>query len=262
MEAIGIFDSGVGGLTVFREIRRALPNENLIYFGDTARVPYGGKSPETIISYSIQNTAFLMQHSIKALVIACNTAASHALDALEKFNLPLVDVIHPAAEIACQQTKTKHIAVIGTKATIRSGIYRKKIEAIIPYARVTEISCPLFVPLVEEDFVDHPATRMIVNEYLSPLKNTDVDVLVLGCTHYPFLHRVIQNELGNHIVILDSATACSNKLKHKLDQDKLLSKQQNAGFSRFFVSDDPARFRSFSEKFLGTELDHIELYQQ
>ena len=257
--AIGIFDSGVGGLTVVREIQRFLPAEHLIYFGDTARVPYGGKSPETIIRYSIESASFLMKYSIKTLVIACNTVASHALETLDqKFNLPIVDVIIPAAKIASQITKTQHIAVIGTKATIRSGVYRKKIQEFLPSAHVTEIPCPLFVPLVEEDFIDHPATRMIVKEYLKPLEDSTADTLVLGCTHYPFLSQIIRQEVGHKLNILDSASACAEKVSEKLTEGNLLINSHDQGSATFFVSDDPAKFRQFGEKFLGRMLENVE----
>jgi glutamate racemase len=258
-KAIGIFDSGVGGLTIVKEIQRFLPAERLVYFGDTARVPYGGKSPETIIRYSIESVSFLMKHSIKVLVIACNTVASHALVTLDKkFTLPIIDVIHPAAKIATQLTKSQHIAVIGTKATIRSEIYRKKIQEILPLAMVTEIPCPLFVPLIEEDFVDHPATRMIVKEYLKPIRNSTIDTLILGCTHYPFLSQIIRKEIGDKLHILDSAKACAEKLSQKLSEEKLLVNSTKQGSATFFVSEDPLKFRQFGEKFLGRTLEKVE----
>lgn len=260
--AIGIFDSGLGGLTVFKEVQRWLPNEHLIYFGDTARVPYGGKSPETILRYSKENAAFLMQHSIKALVIACNTAASHTIGVLDDhFEFPIIDVIQPAAETAVRLTKSARIAVLGTKATIKSGIYKRKIQELLPSAEVIEIACPLLVPLVEEDFISHPSTRLIIREYLKPLRKNDIDVLVLGCTHYPFLTELIREEIDHHIVILDSAEACAKKVADRLKQNSLLAKGKGTGNAKFFVSDDPERFRAFGERFLGVPLTTVEIGQ-
>lgn len=190
-QAIGLFDSGVGGLTVMQEIMKLLPHERLIYFGDTARVPYGNKGTRTIIRYSIENTICLLEKNIKLMVVACNTASALALPQLRRlFNLPIVGVIEPGAEKAVAATRNQRIAVLGTKATIQSGAYQTAIKKIAPHAAVIPIACPLFVPLVEEQWLDHPATHLIVREYLRPLQEQNVDTILLGCTHYPLLSTV------------------------------------------------------------------------
>lgn len=260
-KAIGLFDSGVGGLTVMKEMRRLLPNENMIYFGDTARVPYGEKSPETILRYSIENAKFLISQDIKVLVVACNTASAYAIDTLkELLDIPIFGVIEPGAERACSVTKTKRIAVLGTKATIKSGIYQREIEKHLPDCYICPIACPLFVPLVEENFITHPATAMIIKEYLSEVKELNIDTLLLGCTHYPLLKEIIQNEVGNDITIVDSASVCAEKLKALLEENELGS-SNDQGFSHYFVSDDPLKFSLFSQHIFGTPVPNVSLYR-
>ena len=186
--SIGLFDSGIGGLTVLQQLVRALPDENYVYFGDTARLPYGEKSRETIIRYSIENSIFLLDKNIKMLVIPCNTATAFALEKLQKiFSVPVVGVIEPGAERAVEVSKNERIGVLGTRGTIYSQSYQKAILKINPSAFVLPIACPLFVPLVEENYVAHPSARLIVQEYLRPLKDQFIDTLLLGCTHYPLL---------------------------------------------------------------------------
>lgn len=246
---IGIFDSGVGGLTVMKEIMHALPNENLIYFGDTARVPYGEKSPETILRYSLESTNFLLQQKVKAIVVACNTATACALDELKKMDVPLIGVIEPGVEKALEIGKK--IAVLGTRATINSGIYEREILKRNPKASVISIACPLLVPLVEENFVSHAATSLILEEYLKSLHIESVDTVLLGCTHYPLLAHLIEEELGPDKTVINSAMACAEKLRELLHV-RDLSNQDNSVPSRtFYVSDDPQKFQSLGREFLG-----------
>lgn len=256
-EAIGIFDSGLGGLTVMRKIRERLPGESLIYYGDTARVPYGGKSPETILRYTVESSIFLMEQNIKVLVIACNTAASYSMTRLRNiFNIPILDVIGPGAEAAARATQNGRIAVLGTKATISSGSYQREIAQLLPEATILPLACPLFVPLVEEKFLHHEATRLVVREYLKPLKSAGVDTVLLGCTHYPVLAPLIQSELGPHITLVDSASTCADKLAELLKSRALESSSPPT--CRFFVSDDPEKFQLIGRDFLGEEIAFCE----
>lgn len=255
---IGIFDSGLGGLTVMKALKQACPNENLVYFGDTARVPYGGKSPETIIRYSVENGIFLMEQDIKMLVIACNTASAFAIDKLKGiFNIPIVDVIEPGAEKAVRSTKNKKIAVLGTKATILSGSYQKKIQSLTSGAQVFAIPCPLFVPMVEERFLNHEAMELIVKEYLKPLQGTSIDTMLLGCTHYPVLKPLIQKVMGPDVQIVDSATTCAEHVNHKLQALGIASDEKNQEI-RFFVSDDPGKFKDLGPFFYGEPIETVE----
>jgi glutamate racemase len=254
---IGIFDSGVGGLTVMQQIAQMLPQESMIYFGDTARVPYGGKSRETIIRYSIENTIFLMEKNIKMLVIACNTASAFALQKLRQiFHIPIIGVIEPGAETAVSVSRTGRIAVLGTKGTIQSGAYQTEIQRLLPTATIIPIACPLLVPLVEERWLDHPATRLIIQEYIGSLHNQEIDTLLLGCTHYPFLKTLIQEEVGPRVTLVDSASTCAQKVASILKEQKLNA--QGPGMHRYFVSDDPDKFKELGEKLFGTSLSHVE----
>ena len=256
---IGIFDSGLGGLTVMRQVIKALPYENVIYFGDTARVPYGDKSPETIVRYSFENTSFLLSHQIKLLLVACNTASAYAIKELrQQFSLPIIDVIEPAVRKAIQITKNQRIAVLGTRATTHSGIYQKRILEKLPSAEVFSIACPLLVPLVEENFHSHPATRMIIQEYLSPLKKQGVDTVILGCTHYPLLFERIREEFGGDVTLLDSASACASEVVAQLEKIRLKTNLTTAGKHKYFVSDSPQKFRQVGENFLGVPIEKVE----
>lgn len=257
-EAIGIFDSGVGGLTVMKQIVCLLPNEDIVYFGDTARLPYGEKSPETIIRYMIENSTFLLKHKIKVLVIACNTASAHALHELKnRLQIPVIEVIAPGAEKAVLVTKNKRIAVLGTRGTINSGAYQKEIERRMPGSFVLSIPCPLLVPLVEENFIDHPVTKMIIKEYLKPIKEQSIDTVLLGCTHYPLLKEVMQDELGHEISIVDSASICAENLQSILCENKLLSSKIKS-VHRYFVSDDPMKFSSLGGTFFGRPIENVK----
>lgn len=258
---IGIFDSGVGGLTVYKAIRAAFPEEDLIYFGDTARVPYGPKSRNTIIEYSVQNSRFLLQKGIKILIVACNTSSAVALPELKKLTgIPIIGVIEPGAEMAARLTQNKRIGVIGTEGTVRSEAYSQAIRSIIPGAEVFSQACPLFVPLVEEGWLDHPATRQIVHAYLDCYKDQNIDTLVLGCTHYPLLKEVIGQVLGPQIGLVDSAEAIARYLKTLLpaEYDGL------AGTDKFFVSDNEDKFAQIAGRILGTQpsqLQRVRLFE-
>lgn len=246
-QAIGIFDSGVGGLTVMQQLMHVLPHEHLIYFGDTARVPYGNKSSQTIVRYSIENTICLLEKNIKLLVVACNTASAFALPKLRQlFNLPIIGVIDAGAEKAAAVTHNQRIAVLGTKGTIQSGVYQTALYKLAPHAFILPLACPLFVPLVEEKWLDHPATQLIIQEYLRPILEHDIDTVLLGCTHYPLLISLIQKELGKKVTIVDSASTCATQTAKLLQQQQLLSPIKK-GQHQYYVSDDPEKFRSLAE---------------
>ena len=254
---IGVFDSGVGGLTVVREIIRQLPKENIVYFGDTARVPYGSKSPNTVIHFSKQIARFLLSKEVKAIVIACNTASALALEELEKyFDIPIIGVVIPGARAAVEASRNGEIGIVGTDATIRSGVYTEIIKNINPNISVYEKACPLFVPLVEEGFRDHNVTGDIIHHYLTELKNSDVDTMILGCTHYPLLRSRIMKYLGDGIQIVNPAYETAMDLKYilenmELENDELAREQIKYDF---YVSDiDTGRFRDFAQSLLSID---------
>ncbi|MEI8365039.1 MAG: glutamate racemase [Parachlamydiaceae bacterium] len=248
---IGMFDSGLGGLTVMQQLVHKMPHEDIIYFGDTARLPYGGKSRETIIRYSIENAIFLIEKDVKILVVACNTATSHALDRLQQiFGIPVIGVIDPGAERAVETSSTQRIAVLATKGTIHSEAYQKAIRQLAPNAFVFPVACPLFVPLVEEGCLHHPATRLIVRDYLKPIKEQGVDTILLGCTHYPMLKALIQEEVGDHVTLVDSGSACAERVSSVLNTLNL-QKNTSPPFYQYFVSDDPHQFQTLGSAFLG-----------
>ena len=246
---IGIFDSGIGGLTTVRALLEVMPDYDLVYFGDTARTPYGTKSRETVIRYAIENTKFLIKNGAKMIVMACNTASSVATEAIQsEFDLPVFEVISPAVDLALKASKRRQIGIIGTRATIKSGIYEKKILEQDPRARVFSTPCPLLVPLVEEGWGEKPETAMIVKKYLHPLKTRQVDTLILGCTHYPILKETIRTKIGKRVTIIDSSIAVSHTIKTYLDDhpdmDASLSRNGNAAF---FVSDITTQFEKTAE---------------
>lgn len=254
---IGIFDSGVGGLTVVRQMHRVLPNENLVYLGDTARVPYGTKSPSTVVRFACEDTQFLIQQNVKAVVVACNTASAWALPALErKFNLPIFGVIVPGACAALEQSRTQRIGVIGTSATIRSQAYSKALLARCDTAQVFTRACPLLVPLVEEAWHDHPVTLRVLREYLGPLLRNRIDTLVLGCTHYPLLKDAIRKVTNGKLSLVDSAESCALYVKERLAALKLLStNRKNRGTIQPFVTDEVERFDELAARFLGQKTE-------
>ena len=255
---IGVFDSGIGGLTVVKRLASTLPNENIIYFGDTARVPYGSKSNSTVIEYSIQNTKFLLQKNIKALVVACNTASSIAIpDLIKMFDIPIIGMIEPGSRMALSKTKNKKIGVIGTRATIGNLAYSKEIKKLNNKAEVFEKPCPLFVPLAEEGWIKHKATYEIAEEYLKELRENKIDTLVLGCTHYPILSEVIQEVVGKKVALIDSGVASSELIKTELEKFDLLSDSGTNGSQEYYVSDIPAKFKEVAELFLGKAINHV-----
>ena len=255
---IGIFDSGIGGLTVVKRLATTLPNENIIYFGDTARVPYGSKSNSTVIEYSIQNTKLLLGKNVKSVIVACNTASSIAIPELRKqFNIPIIGMIEPGAKMALQKTKNKKIGVIGTRATIGNLAYSSEIKKIDESISVIEKPCPLFVPLAEEGWTDHNATHKIAEEYLKELRDEGIDTLVLGCTHYPILSKIIQAVIGQNVSLIDSGVASSELIKEELQKLNLLTDSIEAGWQEFYVSDIQVKFKEVAELFLGKEIEHV-----
>lgn len=259
-QAIGMFDSGIGGLTVLRAVLERLPNEKIIYFGDTGRQFYGEKSSETVLRYSIENAIFLMEHSIKLLVIACNTASAVSVERLGSiFNIPVIGVIEPGAEEALRVSKTKRIAVLATKGTIRSSAYQNHIKRLCPEAFVLPLECPLLAPLVEEGMNLHPATRLILKDYLKPIKEHPVDTILLGCTHYPLLKELIQEEVGSGIQIVDSAMTCADKIEKILNEQALRTPSDLIHPSRYFVSDNPEKFKILGERFLSGPIIDVSL---
>jgi glutamate racemase len=257
---IGVFDSGIGGLTVAAAILSALPNERVVYVGDTARVPYGPKSPETVLRYSRQIARWLVDEGVKAIVIACNTATAHALDFLQReFPVPVIGVVQPGARAAVNATRNSRIGVIGTTGTINSGAYHRAIASLSASARVTGCACPLFVPLVEEGWLDHPATRLIAETYLAPLRTAGVDTLVLGCTHYPLLAPVIAETIGAGVTLVDSAAETAHTLRDVLAKNALTaSARGNVLAHRFIATDAPDAFRRVGQRFIGPVLEHVE----
>lgn len=256
---IGVFDSGIGGLTVARAIYERLPHESTIYFGDTARVPYGPKSPDTVRRYSLEILHWLLGQEVKAVVVACNTSTAHALDVLRGASVvPVVGVIEPGARAAVTASRGGAIGVIGTVGTIASNAYARAIHAIAPAARVEQLACPLFVPLVEEGWFDRPATELVAAEYLAPLRRLRVDTLVLGCTHYPLLKPLLQRVMGPEVTLIDSAQETAAELARLLAAGHLAAPERRP-VHRFAVSDDQARFREVGARFIGERLGSAEL---
>jgi len=257
---IGVFDSGIGGLTVAHELIRQLPQESIVYFGDTARVPYGPKSPDTVRRYSREITSFLCDQGVKAIIIACNTATAHALDALRtEFDMPIIGVIEPGARAAVRATRGGHIGVIGTAGTIKSGAYEEAIRRLDPDLRITARACPLFAPMVEEGLLDHDATRLIAREYLAPLVEARVDTVVLGCTHYPLLKSLLAHELGPGITLIDSAAETAAEAAQVLAQADACAAEDAVPAHRFVASDDPLQFLQLGQRFLGGTIEGVEI---
>jgi glutamate racemase len=252
---IGLFDSGIGGLTVLQQITEVLPRENTVYLGDTARSPYGTKSVETVLRYSFENADFLIQKNVKLLVVACNTSTAVALKALQdNLSVPVVGVIEPGARAAVAKTKNKKIGVIGTEATIQSGAYTQALKALDPRIEIYSRACPLFVPLVEEGWLDNRVVEMTVESYLSGLKRSGIDALILGCTHYPLLKKAIRKFMGRAVRLVDSAEETANEVS-KLLKDSSLERERGRGAASFFVTDVPDRFIKVGRRFLGEKVD-------
>ncbi len=256
--AIGIFDSGVGGLTVLRELTRALPQEDTIYFGDTARVPYGTKSPDTVIRYAHEIASFLMTRDIKLLVVACNTVSAVALPSLRRLlPIPVVGVIEPGARRAVEVTRSGVVGVIGTAGTIRSSAYSRAIKRLNPSVSVLAKPCPLFVPLAEEGWIDNDIARLTAHQYLDELREAGVDSLVLGCTHYPLLKKIIAEVMGPQVALVDSAEETARTVASILQEKKLLRPAAEQGNHHYYVTDVPAGFIRVGNRFLGGRLGDV-----
>jgi glutamate racemase len=258
---IGIFDSGVGGLSVLRAVRERLPRENIIYLGDTARVPYGTKSRSTVERYAVEDAAFLINKGVKVVIIACNTASALARERLRsEFEIPFLSVIGPGVRAAAKATRSNRIGVIATEATIGSDAYAQGIREVFADESVEIFSqaCPLFVPLVEEGETDSPITKSVAEKYLAPLREQNIDTLVLGCTHYPLLKKVIAETIGAEVSLIDSGAATAIEMAELLAQQNLLNSQTENGNCEFYVTDSAQRFNRIAERFLGHKLNHIE----
>jgi len=255
---IGVFDSGLGGLTVVKQLFRQLPQEQIYYFGDTARVPYGNKSVETVQKFAIQIARFLAERSVKMIVVACNTASSVALELLQdQFDLPIIGVIEPGARSALAISPTKKIGVIGTTGTINSGKYVEVLTALDKSVQVFSQACPLFVPLVEEGWGESPVTEIVAREYLQNLV-PKIDTLILGCTHYPIIKNVIQRVVDSNIQIIDTAIETANQVRLILNQQGLLNDLERTPEHRFYVSDLPQKFEEIAMRFLGEPIANVE----
>ena len=255
---IGVFDSGVGGLTVAREIMRQIPNERIVYFGDTARVPYGSKSKDNIIKFSRQIIRFLQTENVKAIVIACNTSSALALDEMQQeFDLPILGVVKPGAKVAVETTANKRIGLIGTEANIRSGVYTRYIKSLDDEAKVFEKACPLFVPLVEEGWLHDDITLQVASRYLEELKEKDIDTLIMGCTHYPLIRSTIRKVMGDKVNLVNPAYETAIELKNLLERDNLANKcdvDSPSSMYRFYVSDAEEKFKLFANSILPFDI--------
>ena len=251
---IGVFDSGMGGLTVMREIMRQIPNEKVIYFGDTARVPYGSKSKETVTRFSRQIVRFLQSKQVKAIVVACNTASAYALDDLEKeIDIPIIGVVKPGAKVAAEATRNGQVGVIATEGTISSNIYTTYIRQLRPEVQVTGKACPLFVPLVEEGLWEDPVTDEIARRYLTELIDIDIDTLILGCTHYPLIRSTVGRIMGDQVTLVNPAYETARELKELLQQYNILNEEEpHLGENKyqFYVSDGAEKFKRFANSII------------
>ena len=257
---IGVFDSGVGGLTVVREIMHQLPNENVIYFGDTARVPYGSKSKQTVLKYSKQIVRFLRTKNVKAIVFACNTASALALEEMRaEIDIPVIGVVKPGAKMAADMTQTKSVGIIGTEGTIKSGIYTEYIRRLDPAVTVVGKACPLFVPLVEEGLLEDRITDDMVERYLSELKPYNVDALVLGCTHYPLLMNPIKRYMGEGVTLVNPAYETAKGLKEILKTKDMLNGESDKVSYDFYVSDGVDSFKAFANEVLPVNVDEVKV---
>ena len=257
---LGVFDSGIGGLTVVRELLRILPEETLVYFGDVARLPYGNKSKEGVTRFSREITSFLIDKDVKAIVVACNTASALALPELaDELPVPVVGVIESGATAAVRRTRSGRVGVIATASTVRSGAYTRALSGLRADLTITERACPLFVPLVEEGWIDHPVTREVAREYLAPLEGHGLDTLILGCTHYPLLKAVIRAEMGEGVELVDSGEETARTVVRLLDAHGLRASGGDAPRHAIYLSDLPAAFKDTAERFLGRALPPVEV---
>jgi len=258
LRPIGVFDSGIGGLTVVRALTEKLPHENIVYFGDTARVPYGPKSPEVVREYAADDIKVLLHHDVKMIVVACNTVSAVALDVVQRLaRVPVIGVIVPGAEAAARVTKKKRIGVIGTYATINSNSYTNALRQVDDDVETFPQPCPLFVPLAEEGWIDHPVTHLVAREYIFPLTLQKIDTLILGCTHYPVLRKAIADVVGPSVMLVDSGAATAGEVVRVLADKDLLNSSKQQPNLQFFVSDIPAKFTEVGERFLGHTLGRV-----
>lgn len=255
---IGLFDSGVGGLTVMAELMRRLPHEDIVYFGDVGRTPYGPRSKDIILLFTRQDIAFLLEQDVKFIVSACNTASAVALDTVASENdIEMVGVIEPGARAAVETTRNGKVGIIGTHATIASNAYPRVIHAINSKVKVFSLACPLFVPLAEEGYQDKQAAFLIAEDYLRVLRENGIDTLVLGCTHYPLLKNTIQRAIGDDVTLIDSATATAVAVEKHLQKKGLLKATAGRPEYKYYVSDVPDRFSPVAERFLGRRVDNV-----
>lgn len=256
---IGVFDSGVGGLTVVRAINERLPNEPIVYLGDTARVPYGTKSADTVIRYAFACARILVERGIKVLVVACNTASAFALEALrDSLDIPVIGVVEPGARAALTQSTNKHIGIIGTEGTIQSAEYQNTLKGIDPSVHVYTRACPLFVPLADEGWLKGPVPENVATTYLSDLRQSDIDTLILGCTHYPLLKSVIAKTMGPSVALVDSAEATAHVVSDTLEGINISAPNSGAPRHHYLVSDDPTSFAATGRLFLNKSIEHVE----
>jgi glutamate racemase len=257
---IGVFDSGIGGLTVVKALRELLPSEKIVYLGDTARVPYGSKSPSTVERYSLEIAEMLVAQNAKVIVVACNTASSVALPKLEQtFSVPVIGVIRPGAQAAISASRNRHIGVIGTRATIRSGAYEKTLRGLNQNVRVTSRACPLLVPLIEEGWLDDELTDRIIARYLEPLIKEGMDTLVLGCTHYPLLSPAIERALDGSVALVDSARNCAAAVQRLLRRESLAAKSSDTGSLQVALTDAPDNFLRVAKEALQLDIGEVEV---
>ena len=264
--AVGVFDSGLGGLTSVKELKKILPHENIIYFGDTGRVPYGMRSPQTITEYAKQDLKFLSSFDIKAALVACGTVSSIALEQLKKeFSLPIIGAVNPACVRACSITKNNRIAVLATSATIKTGAFEREIKRINPDCEVFSKACPMLVPLIENGYIDKncTVTNMMVQEYLSPFSGTDIDTIILGCTHYPIIKDIVAKvacslNISCNIIVVDSGYEAACEMKNLLCKGGLENASSSCGRARYFVSDEPCDFQKVASIFLGEEISEVQ----
>lgn len=255
---IGVFDSGIGGLTVVRSLLDRLPHENIVYFGDTARVPYGPKSAQVVREYAAQDADFLLSKNVKMIVVACNTVSAVALDVVQRrVRVPVVDVIHPGAQSAVASTRNKRIGVVGTAGTIGSKAYVHAIRQLDSSVHVVGKTCPLFVPIAEEGWGNHRVAELVASEYLFPLKSEQIDTLILGCTHYPLLRDVIRKVVDAKVVLIDSGEAVAAEVEHVLEKHSMRNPSTQRPKLDFFVSDIPEKFTEVGERFLGKKLGKV-----
>lgn len=256
---IGIFDSGIGGLTVARAVFEQLPSENIIYLGDTARLPYGTKSRETIILYSIECVKFLLKKKVKMIVVACNTASSVALPFISKITkIPVIGVIEPGSKAASESTRNNKIGVIGTLGTIKSKAYDKFIQRYNKKADIKSQPCSLFVQLAEDGWTDNKIAEMVANEYLAGFKKSKIDTVILGCTHYPVLKKTISKVLGKNIKLIDSGNEAAKEVKKILEKTNIQNSSKKNGYHKFYVTDFPNKFKEISERFLGKNIRDVK----